>query len=192
MQLNHSISSPGAGRQTSVQAAAPGNTRDGIRYAIAESALGKILFARTAKGCCAILLGSTAAALLQELADRFPGAALVEAPATLAVEIKKVVAFVESPGTAFDLPLDLRGSAFQQQVWQALREIPAGSTASYSDIASRIGRPRAVRAVAVACAANILAVAIPCHRVVRRDGTSSGFRWGLERKHELLRRESAP
>jgi AraC family transcriptional regulator, regulatory protein of adaptative response / methylated-DNA-[protein]-cysteine methyltransferase len=162
-----------------------------IRFAIGECSLGSILVARSAKGVCAILLGDDPDALLRDLQDRFPRASLIGGDAAFEDLIAKVVGFVEAPALGLDLPLDVRGTAFQQRVWQALREIPAGSTASYTDIAQAIGAPKAVRAVAHACAANALAVAIPCHRVVRNDGALSGYRWGIERKRALLERENA-
>ena len=140
---------------------------------------------------CAILLGDDPDGLARELQDRFPRATLVGGDAEFEATVAAVVGFVESPRLGLDLPLDVRGTAFQQRVWQALREIPAGSTASYTEIAHRIGAPRAVRAVAHACATNHLAVAIPCHRVVRIDGGLSGYRWGVERKRALLRREAS-
>ncbi len=120
--------------------------------------------------------------LVQQLQDKFPQANLVGGDAEFEQWVAQVVGCVEAPKLGLNLPLDIRGTAFQQRVWQALREIPIGETASYADIASRIGSPTAVRAVAGACAANILAVAIPCHRVIRQDGALSGYRWGVERK----------
>ena len=129
--------------------------------------------------------------LARELQDRFPQATLIGGDAVFEQWVAKVVALVEAPGIGLDLPLDVRGTAFQQRVWQALRDIPAGHTASYAEIAARIGAPAAVRAVAQACGANALAVAIPCHRVVRSDGALSGYRWGVERKRTLLAREAA-
>jgi AraC family transcriptional regulator, regulatory protein of adaptative response / methylated-DNA-[protein]-cysteine methyltransferase len=160
-----------------------------IRFAIGECSLGAILVARSEKGVCAILLGDDPDALLRDLRDRFPKAKLVGGDAGFERTVAKVVGFVEAPGLGLDLPLDIRGTAFQRRVWQTLQEIPAGSTASYRDIAERIGAPKAVRAVAGACAANALAVAIPCHRVVKTDGGVSGYRWGVERKRALLSRE---
>ena len=162
-----------------------------IRFAVAECSLGSILVAATEKGVCAILLGDEPEALVHDLQDRFPEAALVGGDRDFEQLVAKVVGFVEAPALGLDLPLDVRGTAFQQRVWQALREIPAGSTASYAQIAQRIGTPKAVRAVAQACASNPLAVAIPCHRVVRTDGSLSGYRWGIERKRTLLDREAA-
>ena len=161
-----------------------------IRFAIGECSLGSILVAASEKGVCAILLGDDPDALARDLQDRFPKSNLIGGDAEFEQLVTKVVGFVEAPAIGFDLPLDVRGTAFQQRVWQALREIPAGSTASYTEIANRIGSPKAVRAVAGACAANVLAVAIPCHRVVRNDGESSGYRWGVERKRALLKREA--
>jgi AraC family transcriptional regulator, regulatory protein of adaptative response / methylated-DNA-[protein]-cysteine methyltransferase len=136
------------------------------------------------------LIGDDTIGLRAELQNRFPNAQLCSTDALDEPIIAKVVRFVGMPEETFRLPLDLRGTAFQQQVWQALREIPAGSTASYADIAKKIGKPRAVRAVAGACAANPLAVVIPCHRVVRTDGGLSGYRWGISRKRALLDREA--
>ena len=146
---------------------------------------------RSAKGVCAILIGDDPDALVRDLQDRFSRADLIGGDAGFEEMVAKVVGFVEAPALGLDLPLDVRGTAFQQRVWQALREIPAGSTASYADVARAIGAPRAVRAVAQACAANALAVAIPCHRVVRNDGALSGYRWGVARKRALLEREKA-
>lgn len=167
--------------------------RDGVsmRCTVNECSLGSILVAATAKGVCAILLGDDSEALVRDLQDRFPTAQMVGGDQDFEPWIATVISFVEALALGLDLPLDVRGTAFQQRVWQALREIPAGSTASYMDIAKRIGAPNAVRAVAQACAANALAVAIPCHRVVRHDGTLSGYRWGVERKRVLLDREAA-
>jgi AraC family transcriptional regulator of adaptative response/methylated-DNA-[protein]-cysteine methyltransferase len=128
---------------------------------------------------------------VRELQDRFPRAQLIGADAAFEQLVARVIGFVEAPAQGFDLPLDVRGTAFQQRVWQALRNIPAGSTASYAEIARRIGQPKAVRAVAQACASNAIAVAIPCHRVVRNDGALSGYRWGVERKRALLEKELA-
>jgi len=160
-----------------------------IRFALGQCSLGAILVARTAAGVCAILLGDDAEALLRDLQDRFPRAELIGGDLGFEALVAQVVGFVEAPGIGLDLPLDVRGTAFQQRVWLALREIPAGTTASYAEIARRIGAPKAVRAVARACAANAVAVAIPCHRVVRSDGALSGYRWGIERKRALLERE---
>lgn len=161
-----------------------------IRFAIGECALGSILVAKTERGVCAILLGDDPAALARDLQDRFPRANLIGGDVEFEQIVAKVVGFVEAPARGLDLPLDIRGTAFQQRVWQALREIPAGSTASYTEIAHRLGLPKSVRAVARACAANALAIAIPCHRVVRNDGALSGYRWGVERKRALLEKEA--
>jgi AraC family transcriptional regulator of adaptative response/methylated-DNA-[protein]-cysteine methyltransferase len=161
-----------------------------IRFAVGQCSLGAILVAATARGVCAILLGDDADALARELQDRFPRARLIGGDAAFEQWVATVVGFVEAPALGLNLPLDVRGTAFQQRVWQALREIPAGSTASYAEIARRIGAPKSVRAVAQACGANRLAVAIPCHRVVRHDGALSGYRWGVERKRALLEREA--
>ncbi|MGH6886748.1 MAG: bifunctional DNA-binding transcriptional regulator/O6-methylguanine-DNA methyltransferase Ada, partial [Geminicoccales bacterium] len=162
-----------------------------IRFAVGECSLGSILVAATGKGVCAILFGDDPDTLVRDLQDRFPKARLIGADEEFEQLVATVVGFVEAPAQGLDLPLDVRGTAFQQRVWQALREIPSGSTASYAEIALRIGRPKAVRAVAQACASNGIAVAIPCHRVVRNDGALSGYRWGVERKRALLKRESA-
>ena len=168
-----------------------GGARAEIRFAVGECSLGSILVARSERGVCAIFLGDDPDALTRELQDRFPRATLIGADPAFEDVVAKVVGLIEAPGTGVDLPLDVRGTAFQQRVWRALRQIPAGSTASYREIASRIGAPRAVRAVAHACAVNPVAVAIPCHRVVRSDGGLAGYRWGVERKRELLEREAA-
>ena len=167
-----------------------GGPATAIRFAVGECSLGSILVAASAKGICAILMGDDPDALLRELQDRFPRAAFSPGDAAFQTWVAKVVAFVDAPRTGLDLPLDIRGTAFQQRVWQALCEIPLGSTASYTQIAEKIGAPKAVRAVAQACAANPLAVAIPCHRIVRSDGGISGYRWGVERKRALLKREA--
>ncbi len=167
-----------------------GGTNAEIRFAVGECSLGSILVARSDRGVCAIFLGDDPDALARDLQDRFPHAALVGGDAEFESTVAAVVGFVESPRLGLDLPLDVQGTAFQQRVWQALREIPAGATTSYAEVARRIGAPRAVRAVAHACATNHLAVAIPCHRVVRNDGGLSGYRWGVERKRALLEREA--
>ncbi|HEY0182957.1 MAG TPA: methylated-DNA--[protein]-cysteine S-methyltransferase, partial [Rhodopila sp.] len=130
--------------------------------------------------------------LVRNLQDRFPKARLIGADGDYEALVATVVGFVEAPNLGLDLPLDVRGTAFQQRVWQALQEIPVGQTVSYAEVARRIGSPKAVRAVAGACAANHLAVAIPCHRVVRNDGALSGYAWGVERKRVLLDREATP
>ena len=167
-----------------------GGARAEIRLAVGECSLGSILVAQSEKGVCAILLGDDPDQLARDLQDRFPRANLIGADAEFEKLVAKIVGFVEAPAMGLDLPLDVRGTAFQQRVWQALRKIPVGSTASYSDIAQRIGAPKSVRAVAQACAANAIALAIPCHRVIRHDGAVSGYRWGVERKRALLEREA--
>lgn len=167
-----------------------GGSETEIRFAIGQCSLGAILVAASVRGVCAILLDDDPNALLRDLQDRFPNAQLIGGDAGFEKLVAKVVGFVEAPRIGLDLPLDVRGTAFQQRVWQALTEIPAGSTVSYAQVAEHIGAPNAVRAVAQACAANALAVAIPCHRVVRNDGALSGYRWGVDRKRVLLEREA--
>jgi AraC family transcriptional regulator, regulatory protein of adaptative response / methylated-DNA-[protein]-cysteine methyltransferase len=157
-----------------------------IHFAVGECSLGSILVAQSQRGICSILLGDDPEKLVHELQDQFPNATFVGADAKFESVVATVVGFVESPSIGLALPLDIRGTAFQERVWQALRDIPAGTTASYSEIAIKIGAPRSTRAVANACAANRIAVAIPCHRVVRNDGQISGYRWGVERKQKLL------
>ena len=161
-----------------------------IKFAIGQCSLGAILVAISDKGIGAISMGDDPDKLARELQDRFPNANLIGGDAEFEKMVAQVIGFVEAPAIGLDLPLDVRGTAFQQRVWQALREVPAGDTVSYLDIARRIGAPRAVRAVAGACAANVLAVAIPCHRVVKNDGALSGYRWGVERKAALLEKEA--
>jgi AraC family transcriptional regulator of adaptative response/methylated-DNA-[protein]-cysteine methyltransferase len=168
---------------------AAGQNND-IRFAVGQCSLGAILVAQSERGVCAILLGDDPHQLVCDLQDKFRRANLIGADQAFEQLIAKVVGFIEAPALGLDLPLDVRGTAFQERVWQALREIPVGCTASYADIAQRIGAPKAMRAVAQACGANNLAVAIPCHRVVRSDGNLSGYRWGVERKRQLLEREN--
>ena len=162
-----------------------------IRFAAGECSLGSILVAATGKGVCAILLGDDPDRLVRSLADRFPKARLIGGGKRLEHLMARVVRFIERPARRLTLPLDARGTAFQRRVWQALRDIPAGATATYADIARRIGAAQAARAVGRACASNAIAVAIPCHRVVRSDGALAGYRWGLQRKRVLLAREVA-
>ncbi|HLQ84870.1 MAG TPA: bifunctional DNA-binding transcriptional regulator/O6-methylguanine-DNA methyltransferase Ada [Salinisphaeraceae bacterium] len=169
-----------------------GGAGTSIRFAIGQCSLGAILVAVTAKGICAIQFGDDPDQLLQDLQERFHKARLIGADKAFERLVARVVGLVETPRQAVDLPLDIQGTAFQQRVWQALRDIPPGAIASYAEIAQRIDQPKAARAVANACAANEIAVAIPCHRVVRSDGSLSGYRWGVARKQELLRREAAP
>jgi AraC family transcriptional regulator of adaptative response/methylated-DNA-[protein]-cysteine methyltransferase len=161
-----------------------------IRFAIGACSLGAILVAQSARGVCAISLGDDADSLARELQDRFPNARLTGDDPAFDALVARVVGAVEAPALGMDLPLDLRGTAFQRRVWQALRELPAGRTTSYADLASRLGAPTSVRAVAQACAANTVAVAVPCHRVVRTDGSLSGYRWGVARKQALIEREA--
>ena len=167
-----------------------GGADTALRFAVGQCSLGAILVARSEVGLCAILLGDDPDALTRELQDRFPRARLLGGDAGFEQWVARVVGFVEAPALGLDLPLDIRGTAFQQRVWQALQAIPPGVTVSYAEIAQRIGAPAATRAVAQACGANALAVAIPCHRVVRQDGALSGYRWGVERKRALLQREA--
>jgi AraC family transcriptional regulator of adaptative response/methylated-DNA-[protein]-cysteine methyltransferase len=167
-----------------------GGADTAIHFAVGECSLGSILVAATARGVCAILLGDDPAELAHDLERRFPRAELLGADPGFEATVARVVGLVEQPGAAHELPLDVRGTAFQQRVWQALRAIPAGRTASYAEVAASIGAPSAGRAVAQACAANPVAVAIPCHRVVRQNGELSGYRWGVERKRKLLAREA--
>jgi AraC family transcriptional regulator of adaptative response/methylated-DNA-[protein]-cysteine methyltransferase len=173
----------------------PTNFRSGganvtIRFAVGQCSLGAVLVAATDKGVCAILIDDDPDFLVRDLQDRFPRANLIGGDNEFEQMVAQVVAFVEAPTLGLDLPLDVRGTVFQQRIWQALREIPPSSTVSYTELAKRIGAPKAVRAVAQACAANAIAVAIPCHRVVRSDGALSGYRWGVERKRVLLQREA--
>lgn len=161
-----------------------------IRFAVGESALGSLLVAQSDRGVCAILLGDDPDALARDLQSRFPSASLIGGDADFQQLLAEVVRFVENPKVGLDVPLDIRGTAFEQRVWHALREIPAGSTASYSDIANRIGSPSSAKDVGEACAANLLAVAIPCHRVVRKNGGLAGYRWGVHRKRALLEKEA--
>jgi AraC family transcriptional regulator of adaptative response/methylated-DNA-[protein]-cysteine methyltransferase len=167
-----------------------GGAHEEIKFAVGQTSLGAILVASSTKGVAAILLGDDADALVRDLQDRFPSAHLIGADRDYEELVAQVVGFVEEPAKGLNLPLDIRGTAFQQRVWHALKEIPVGTTVCYADIARRIGAPKAVRAVASAIAANNVAVAIPCHRVVRNDGSLSGYAWGVERKRELIKRES--
>lgn len=166
-----------------------GGTNMKIRFAIGECSLGSILVASSERGVCAIAMGNDPHILVRELQDRFSRARLIGGDKKFERTVAKVVGFVQMPARGLDLPLDVRGTAFQQRVWQALQKIPVGTTATYSQIAKAIGAPQAARAVAAACAANVLALAIPCHRVVRIDGGLAGFRWGVVRKRALLARE---
>lgn len=178
--------------QAHAPATASAATLDAIAYAVGQSAVGTILVARSPIGVCAILIGDDAEALEQDLADRFPGRMIVADETALRDDLAAVERFIETPGAGLDLPLDMRhGTPFQQQVWQVLRAIPCGATVTYTALARRLGMPNGARAVATACAANAIALGIPCHRVLRADGSLSGYRWGLERKRALLDREGA-
>ncbi|MFZ5704774.1 MAG: bifunctional DNA-binding transcriptional regulator/O6-methylguanine-DNA methyltransferase Ada [Pseudomonadota bacterium] len=161
-----------------------------VRYATADCSLGRVLAAASERGICAILMGDQDAPLVADLHRRFPNAAISEAGEAFRETLDAVVAMIEEPARGMALPLDIRGTAFQQRVWQALRAIPSGETRSYAEVAQAIGEPRASRAVAAACAANAIAVAVPCHRVLRSDGSITGYRWGPDRKRRLLARES--
>ena len=167
-----------------------GGTDEDIKFAIAKTTLGDLLVASSAAGVAAILLGDDPESLLSQLQDMFPKAHLIGAEAGYEKVVAQVVGFIEAPKIGLHLPLDIRGTAFQQRVWQALRDIPFGQTRSYTAVAESIGMPRATWAVAKACAANKLAVAIPCHRVIRRDGSLSGYAWGVDRKEIMLDREN--
>ncbi len=168
-----------------------GGRGEAIRFAVGASSLGSVLVAATDVGVCAVFLGDDPAALAAELRRRFPKADVQPADTTFNTSVAKVVALVEAPAAAFDLPLDLRGTAFQVRVWEALRRIPAGTTTTYSKLAEQLGQPTAARAVARACATNHVSVAVPCHRVVGATGALTGYRWGVGRKAELLKREAA-
>jgi AraC family transcriptional regulator, regulatory protein of adaptative response / methylated-DNA-[protein]-cysteine methyltransferase len=167
-----------------------GATPEEIAFAIGESALGAVLVARSAEGVCAILIGSDSAELESDLASRFMERKFVRDDRKLGDDLRKILRFIETPAEGLDLALDIRGTPFQRRVWEALLGIPAGATVTYSALARRIGEPDAVRAVANACAANAIALAVPCHRVVRSNGTLSGYRWGIERKRALLAKET--
>jgi AraC family transcriptional regulator, regulatory protein of adaptative response / methylated-DNA-[protein]-cysteine methyltransferase len=168
-----------------------GGTNEEIRFAVGQSSLGTIVVASSKKGVASILLGDDPNELVRNLQDRFPNASLIGGDRDYEALVARVVGLIEAPSLGIDLPLDVRGTAFQQRVWQALQQIPVGQTVSYADIAKRIGSPKAARAVAGACAANSIAVAIPCHRVVKNDGSISGYAWGVDRKRALLDREAA-
>ncbi|HEY4169234.1 MAG TPA: bifunctional DNA-binding transcriptional regulator/O6-methylguanine-DNA methyltransferase Ada [Reyranella sp.] len=183
-------------KSTEMLGMTPTHYRDGglnedIRFAVGQSSLGAILVASSARGVVSILIGDDPNGLACDLQDRFPKARLIGGDPDYEKVVAEVVGLVEAPGLGLNLPLDVRGTAFQRRVWQALRQIPFGQTVSYTDVAVRIGSPKAVRAVAGACAANKIAVAIPCHRVVRRDGSPAGYAWGVERRQRLLEAEAS-
>lgn len=168
-----------------------GGQSERIRFVIRQCSLGYILVAATERGICDIRLGGEPQLLAKELGDRFSKAELEDGGPSLETTVQAVVAHIEKPqDTAADLPLDIRGTAFQQRVWEALKQVPTGSTATYAEIAEQIGQPSATRAVAQACGANKIAVLIPCHRVIRSNGGDGGYRWGVERKRRLLDREA--
>jgi AraC family transcriptional regulator of adaptative response/methylated-DNA-[protein]-cysteine methyltransferase len=177
---------PTSGPETRDHSPVPGP----IRFAVGRCALGRVLVARSDRGLCAILLGDDRGALIADLRRRYPDVQDGHQDPGAAETLARVATFVENPGAELGLPLDLRGTDFMQEVWQVLRDIPVGTTLSYGEVARRIGAPASARAVALACAANMLAVAVPCHRVVRADGNLSGYRWGVERKRALLAREA--
>jgi AraC family transcriptional regulator, regulatory protein of adaptative response / methylated-DNA-[protein]-cysteine methyltransferase len=167
-----------------------GGPNETIRFAVGESFLGTLLVAQSQKGVCAILLGDSPKQLVHDLQDQFPKANLIGGDEQYEQLVAKVIGLIENPSASPELPLDIRGTIFQHLVWEALRRIPPGTTMTYRELAEAIGKPKAVRAVAGACAANKLAVAIPCHRVVRTDGSLSGYRWSVERKKLLLDQET--
>jgi len=176
-------------RARDYRAGAPGER---IAFAVGQCSLGAILVAESQRGICAILLGDDAQDLVRDIQDRFPKAELIAGDREFEQRMAVVVGFIEAPRLGLALPLDIQGTVFQERVWRALLAVPAGTTVSYAELARRIGSPAAVRAVARACAANRIAVAIPCHRVVRGNGDLSGYRWGVDRKRKLLEREQAP
>jgi AraC family transcriptional regulator, regulatory protein of adaptative response / methylated-DNA-[protein]-cysteine methyltransferase len=164
---------------------------DTISYATGESALGQVLVARSVSGVCAILIGAVNDELVADLTAGFPDAKLVASEAAVRDDLMKVIRFVDKPAEGLDLQLDLRGTPFQRRVWETLRTIPIGTTITYSELARSIGEPHSVRAVAAACAANPIALAVPCHRVVGSNGDLTGYRWGVERKRELIEKEAS-
>jgi AraC family transcriptional regulator of adaptative response/methylated-DNA-[protein]-cysteine methyltransferase len=165
-------------------------TVDTISYATGESALGRVLVARSISGVCAILIGADNDELVTDLTARFPKAKLVANEAVVQDDLAKVIRFVDKPSVGLDLPLDLRGTPFQRRVWEMLRTVPVGTTVTYTELADSIGAPNSVRAVAGACASNPIALAVPCHRVVGSNGDLAGYRWGVERKRELIKKEA--
>jgi methylated-DNA-[protein]-cysteine S-methyltransferase/AraC family transcriptional regulator of adaptative response/methylated-DNA-[protein]-cysteine methyltransferase len=186
MTLNTTNQSARANTCITSQRGAP----EDIAFAIGSSNLGTVLVARSTHGVCAILIGSNDAELTADLALRFPESALARDDRKLNGDLEKILRFIEVPAQGLDLELDVHGTPFQRRVWDALCAIPSGRTVTYAALARRIGEPSAVRAVANACTANAVALAIPCHRVIRSDGTLSGYRWGVERQRALLAREA--
>ena len=162
-----------------------------IGYAITKSTLGKVLVAATDRGVSAVYLGDADAKLIQELKDEYPRAEITEAADSFERWVKEIVQRVEGKPPRMELPLDLQATAFQRRVWQELQRIPSGTTRTYSQVARALGNPKAVRAVARACATNPVSIVVPCHRVIREDGSLAGYRWGLSRKGQLLAQERA-
>jgi O-6-methylguanine DNA methyltransferase len=169
---------------------AVGTAAETITYGIGQSSLGTVLVARSGPGACAVSIGSASRELVDDLANQFSEAGLAWDDAELAKDIRKIVNFIDDPKNPPDFLLDVRGTEFQKRVWAVLLRVPAGNTITYAALAARVGNPKAIRAVASACAANAIALAIPCHRVIRSDGTLSGYRWGIEAKRALLAREA--
>lgn len=160
-----------------------------IKYEVGQSFLGLILVAKSEKGICALFFGDDEMDLVQELQHQFPHTEII-IDTSISTDIKKIISFTDNPTQEISLPLDINGTEFQHKVWKALQDIPYGKKVSYTDIATKIGAPQSFRAVANACGENKISILIPCHRVVRSDGSISGYRWGVERKIELLKRES--
>jgi AraC family transcriptional regulator, regulatory protein of adaptative response / methylated-DNA-[protein]-cysteine methyltransferase len=188
-QMNLTVTDPTSAPKASTKNANAA-TANSIMFSIGESALGQVLVARSAAGVCAILMGSTAEELQTDLAERFPDSEIARNDGKVRADLSKVIRFIEAPKDGPDLALDMRGTPFQHRVWEALRAIPTGITVTYTELARRLGEPKSVRAVASACAANTIALAIPCHRVVRTNGAMAGYRWGVERKRALINREA--
>ncbi len=178
------------GLRANAQANAKAAPADVLAYAVADSDMGKVLIARSAKGVCSILIGETAGELVADLAGRFPASTLIEDTGAVQADMAKILRYIEKPAAGLELTLDMRGTAFQRSVWEKLLTIPAGETTTYTDLANELMPHSHPRAVASACAANSIALAVPCHRVVRSDGDLAGYRWGIERKRALIRKEA--